>query len=121
MFCYIELFVAQQKTELDRINAENTTFKPKTNKVIKKDQMDHFNVGQGAAGMQKFLQRQEQAKEKKMEQERLESKVFKSGQNWKPTPTVPRTPKLSGPAVKGERNFESNVKSLSKPVNSIRK
>ena len=47
----IELFVAQQKTELDRINAEEATFKPKTNKTIKKDQMDHFNVGQGAAGM----------------------------------------------------------------------
>ena len=71
--------------------------------------------------MQKYLMRQEQAKEKKMEKERLEQKVFKSGQNWKPTPTVPKTPKISAPPVKGERNFESNVKSLSKPVNSIRK
>ena len=71
--------------------------------------------------MQKYLMRQEQAKEKKMEKERLEQKVFRSGQNWKPTPTVPKTPKISAPPVKGERNFESNVKSLSKPVNSIRK
>ena len=57
----------------------------------------------------------------KAEKERLEQKVFRSGQNWKPTPTVPKTPKLSTPYMKGERNFESNVKSLSKPVNSIRK
>ena len=57
----------------------------------------------------------------KAEKERIEAKVFRSGQNWKPTPTVPRTPKISVPVVKGERNFESNVKSLSKPVNSIRK
>ena len=71
--------------------------------------------------MQKYLMRQEQAKEMRMEKERLEQKVFKSGTNWKPTPTVPRTPKISAPPVKGERNFESNVKSLSKPVNSIRK
>ena len=65
--------------------------------------------------------RQEQAKEMKAEKERIEQKVFRSGQNWRPTPTVPKTPKISAPAVKGERNFESNVKSLSKPVNSIRK
>ena len=83
--------------------------------------MEHFNVGQSASGMQKYLMRQEQAKEMRMEKERLEQKVFKSGTNWKPTPTVPRTPKISAPPVKGERNFESNVKSLSKPVNSIRK
>lgn len=83
--------------------------------------MDHFNVGQGASGMQRFLMRQEQAKEMKAEKERMEQKVFRSGNNWKPTPTVPRTPKISAPPVKGQRNLESNVKSLSKPVNSIRK
>ena len=51
----------------------------------------------------------------------MEQKVFRSGQNWKPTPTVPRTPKISAPPVKGQRNMEPAVKSLSKPVNSIRK
>ena len=57
----------------------------------------------------------------KAEKERIEAKVFRSGTNWKPTPTVPRTPKISVPVIKGERNFEPNVKALSKPVNSIRK
>ena len=71
--------------------------------------------------MRKYLMRQEQASEMKAEKEILEQKVFKSGSNWKNTPTVPRTPKISAPSVRGERNFESNVKSLSKPVNSIRK
>ena len=65
--------------------------------------------------------RQEQAKELKAEKARKEQKVFKTGSNWKPAPTVPKTPKISAPAIKGERNYESNVKSLSKPVNSIRK
>ena len=83
--------------------------------------MGHFNVGQGASGMQRYLQKQEQAKEMKAEKARLEQKVFRSGQNWKPTPTVPKTPKISVAPAKGERNFESNVKALSKPVNSIRK
>ena len=55
------------------------------------------------------------------EKERIERKVFGQGKNWKPTPTVPKTPKISGPPVKGERNFETSVKSLSKPVMSIRK
>jgi len=71
--------------------------------------------------MQRYLQRQEQAKELRAEKERLAEKVFKSGQNWKPTPTVPVTPKISGATVKGERYFDLNVKALSKPVNSIRK
>ena len=57
----------------------------------------------------------------RLEKERMEQKVFRTGQNWKPTPTVPRTPKISAPPVKGQRNYEPNVKSLSKPVNSIRK
>jgi len=34
--------------------------------------MHHFDVGQGAAGMQKYLLRQQQAQEMKMEKERLE-------------------------------------------------
>jgi len=97
------------------------TFKPKTNKTIKADSMEHFKVGQAATGMQRYLQRQEQAKEMRAEKERLAEKVFKTGQNWKPTPTVPMTPKISGASVKGERNFESNVKALSKPVISIKK
>ena len=71
--------------------------------------------------MQRYLERQAQAREKKVDQELHAQRVFKSGQNWKPTPTVPRTPKISAPSIKGERNFETNVKSLSKPVNSIRK
>ena len=83
--------------------------------------MAHFDVGQGAQGMQKYLMRQEQAKEMRADKERREQKVFKTGQNWKPAPTVPKTPKISAPAIKGERNYESNVKALSKPVNSIRK
>ena len=57
----------------------------------------------------------------KAEKERIEKKVFRSGTNWKPTPTVPCTPKISVPVVKGDRNHEPNIKSLSKPVNSIRK
>ena len=55
------------------------------------------------------------------EKERVEAKVFGAGRNWKPTPTVPKTPKISAAPVKGERNLEPNIKSLSKPVNSIRK
>ena len=51
---------------------ENATFRPNTNKKIKSDQMEHFNVGQSASGMQKYLMRQEQAKEMRMEKERLE-------------------------------------------------
>ena len=47
--------------------------------------------------------------------------MFKKNPNWKPTPTVPVTPKISNAPVKGERNHELQVKSLSKPVNSIRK
>jgi len=71
--------------------------------------------------MRKYLMRQEQARELKNEKTLLEAKVFRTGANWKPTMTVPKTPKISQASVKGERNFESNVKSLSKPVNSIRK
>ena len=83
--------------------------------------MEHFAVGKGEEGMRKYLMRQEQAKEMRADKERREQKVFKTGQNWKPAPTVPKTPKISAPAIKGERNYESNVKALSKPVNSIRK
>ena len=57
----------------------------------------------------------------KAEKEIIEKKVFRSGQNWKPTQTVPITPKISAPSVKGERFSDSNIKALSKPVNSIRK
>ena len=112
---------AQEKEERKRREDENLTFKPKTNAYIRNDNMAHFQVGQAATGMQRYLQRQEQAREMKAEKERIEAKVFRSGTNWKPTPTVPRTPKISVPVVKGERNFEPNVKALSKPVNSIRK
>ena len=61
--------MAQQKAEAQRVQQENATFKPKTNKAIKRDSMQHFNTGQGAAGMQKYLLRQQQAKEMKLEQE----------------------------------------------------
>jgi len=83
--------------------------------------MEHFNIGKGEEGMRKYLMRQEQARELKAETQQREQKVFRTGQNWKPTPTVPMTPKISAPSVKGERNYEPNIKSLSKPVNSIRK
>ena len=69
----------KQRTEAERIKQENATFKPKTNTRIKGDQMAHFDVGQGASGMQKYLMRQEQAKEMKAEKQRIEQKVFRSG------------------------------------------
>ena len=43
--------MAQEKAEQERIMQENATFKPKTNSGIKRDSMNHFNTGQGAAGM----------------------------------------------------------------------
>ena len=51
---------------------ENATYKPKINKKIKGDSMQHFNVGQARTGMERYLMRQEQAKEMKAEKERLE-------------------------------------------------
>ena len=94
---------------------------PKTNKKIARDNMEHFSVGKGEEGMRKYLMRQEQARELKAEKQQIEQKVFKTGQNWRPTPTVPKTPRISAAPVKGERVSDSVVKSLSKPVNSIRK
>ena len=83
--------------------------------------MQHFNTGQGAAGMQKYLLRQQQAKEKKMEQEERAKKVFGSGKNWKPTTTVPKAPNISSNPARGDRsNFKNEIKSLSKPVGGSR-
>ena len=48
---------------------EDATFKPKTNKSRMRDQMAHFSVGQGASGMQRYLMRQEQAREMQAEKE----------------------------------------------------
>ena len=46
-----------------------------------------------------------------------EAKVFKQGENWKPTQTVPRTPRLSQGVSRGNRGSANfNVKALSKPV-----
>ena len=55
------------KAENQRIEAENATFKPATNKGIKRDDMKHFNVGKGEEGMRKYLMRMEQASELKAE------------------------------------------------------
>mmetsp|Transcript_856 Transcript_856/g.1154 ORF Transcript_856/g.1154 Transcript_856/m.1154 type:complete len:111 (+) Transcript_856:199-531(+) len=109
------------KAEAERMHAENATFAPRTNKKIARDNMEHFSVGKGEEGMRKYLMRQEQARELKAEKQQIEQKVFRTGQNWRPTPTVPKTPKISAAPVKGERIYEHNVKSLSKPVNSIRR
>ena len=59
VFLLTDLEKKKERAEAERIRQENATFKPKTNSRIKGDQMAHFDVGQGAQGMQKYLMRQE--------------------------------------------------------------
>ena len=78
--------------------------------------MKHFQVGQGSTGMQKYLMKQAKAAEQKLDKQRREEEVFKSGKNWKPGFTLPEMPHISQAPVKGQRASESGVKALSKPV-----
>ena len=45
IFSFKEIAQAQQQEEFKKIADENVTFKPKTNRTIKPDSMDHFKVG----------------------------------------------------------------------------
>ena len=109
---------AKRKTEEERLKNENATFKPQTNKRKPKDELNHFNIGQGSAGMQKYLMRQEQARLNKVEKQIHEAKVFRQGDSWKPTQTVPKTPKISQGFQKGSFG-NPQVKALEKPSRSI--
>ena len=53
--CGIELQSMQAKAKEEEDLPQEATFKPKINTGIKKDQMKHFQVGQGSTGMQKYL------------------------------------------------------------------
>ena len=54
---------AKKKAEIEKEELENATFKPQVNRKKKRDELYHFNVGQGSTGMQKYLLRQEQARQ----------------------------------------------------------
>ena len=53
-----EIQNAQAKAKEQEDAPVEATFKPKINSKIKRDQMNHFQVGQGSAGMQKYLMKQ---------------------------------------------------------------
>ena len=53
--CEIELQSMQAKAKEAEDTPHEATFKPKINSRIKRDQMGHFQVGQGSTGMQKYL------------------------------------------------------------------
>ena len=91
----VEHAEAQKKAEQEKEMAENATFKPQLNKKKKKDELFHFNVGQGSSGLNKYLLRQEKIRQNKVEQEMHNAKVFNKGENWKPVQTVPKTPRIS--------------------------
>ena len=40
-----------KKAEQEKIEQENATFAPKTNKSVKKSSLNHFNVGRGSVGL----------------------------------------------------------------------
>lgn len=61
--CAIELQSKQAKAKEEEELPQEATFKPKINSGIKKDQMKHFQVGQGSTGMQKYLMKQAKAVE----------------------------------------------------------
>ena len=63
--------------------------------------MKHFQIGQSSTGMQKYLMKQAKAAEQKLDKQKREQEVFRSGQNWKPGFTVPETPNISVAPVKG--------------------
>ena len=57
----LEIQNAQAKAKEQEDAPVEATFKPKINSKIKRDQMNHFHVGQGSAGMQKYLMKQQKA------------------------------------------------------------
>lgn len=59
----------------------------------------------------------DKARERKEEQQLLEEKLFKKGQNWKPKLTTPVEPKLS--SFLNKDSAHHGVKALSKPVNPV--
>ena len=48
---------AKKRMDQERVDAENATFKPKVNRKKKRDELFHFEVGQGSTGLQKYLLR----------------------------------------------------------------
>eukprot|EP00347_Sterkiella_histriomuscorum_P021788 403332763 len=108
--------------------AQDCTFKPQINsayntkrKTARQANQNEEVQQQSSKGLDKYLHRMNQARERKEEQQVLEEKLFKKGQNWKPKLTTPIEPNLTSFKRNAERDNQShnNIRSLNKPVNPL--